>query len=400
MKKQLLCTSAIALGIAAAPAAAQEWNLDWGGYMNQHVAFGDISDNITALTGLASPDWEGDGLDLHQTTEIIFTPSVTLDNGMTFGINVQLEGERTAANIDETYMSISSDTFGRLDLGAENSAGYKSMVGAPGVTSMYINSPSTSAFIPYTGVDAVLSVAAGTPINLVTLPFRQAGLSSYTEVGGNNDVQRITYYTPDFNGLTIGVSYAPQGVVNAASSFSVNKNAVLSDIFDIGVNYSNTFGSTDITLAARWGTGDTPGTAPTSSDFETWGVGFQVGFNNITIGGSYSENDNDETLVTTVVGLGDSEGWSFGVTYDAAGPWAFEALTYQSETDIVIGGVAFPGAKTEREAYRIGASRTLGPGVDWDIYLVHETRNASILGLLPGDEVEGTLLGTAINLSF
>ena len=47
MKKQLLCTSAIALGIAAAPAAAQEWNLDWGGYMNQHVAFGDISDNLS-----------------------------------------------------------------------------------------------------------------------------------------------------------------------------------------------------------------------------------------------------------------------------------------------------------------------------------------------------------------
>ena len=70
----VLSASAIALGIAAAPAAAQEWNLDWGGYMNQHVAFGDISDNLTALTGLASPDWEGDGLDLHQTTEIIFTP--------------------------------------------------------------------------------------------------------------------------------------------------------------------------------------------------------------------------------------------------------------------------------------------------------------------------------------
>ena len=63
MKKQLLCTSAIALGIAAAPAAAQEWNLDWGGYMNQHVAFGDISDNL-AVFGVGGQDWEGDGLDL------------------------------------------------------------------------------------------------------------------------------------------------------------------------------------------------------------------------------------------------------------------------------------------------------------------------------------------------
>ncbi|MEQ8877036.1 MAG: porin [Phycisphaerales bacterium] len=409
MKKQLLCTSAIALGIAAAPAAAQEWNLDWGGYMNQHVAFGDISDNLAVIAGPAfsGQDWEGDGLDLHQTSEIIFTPNVTLDNGLTFGINIQLEGENVGARVDETYMSISSDTFGRLDLGAENSAGYKSMVGAPSVTSMYINSPSTSAFIPFTGVDASFAASVGlTGAFLTALPFRQAGISSYTEVGGNNDVQRITYYTPDFNGLTIGVSYAPQGAVNAASSYSINKNAVLSDIFDIGVNYSNSFGSTDITLAARWGTGETPSLAAGASDFETWGVGFQVGFNNITIGGSWTENDNDETLAgfgATTAGApapttaaGDSEGWSFGVTYDAAGPWAFEALTYQSETDIVIGG-ANSGFKTEREAYKIGASRTLGPGVDWDIYVVHETRD---LNVTPGTEIEGTLLGTAINLSF
>ncbi|MEQ8294383.1 MAG: porin [Roseovarius sp.] len=399
MKKQLLCTSAIALGIAAAPAAAQEWNLDWGGYMNQHVAFGDISTNL-ANFGVGGQDWEGDGLSLHQTSEIIFTPNVTLDNGMTFGINIQLEGENVGARIDETYMSISSDTFGRLDLGAENSAGYKSMVGAPSVTSMYINSPSTSAFIPFTGYDAALSAFAATPVNLVTLPFRQAGISSYTEVGGNNDVSRITYYTPDFNGLTIGVSYAAQGAINAASSYSVDKNTVLSDIFDIGVNYSNSFGATDITLAARWGTGDTPSLVAGASDFETWGVGFQVGFNNITIGGSWAENDNDETLITSGVGLGDSEGWSFGVTYDAAGAWAFEALTYQSETDIVAGG-ADTGFRTDREAYKIGASRTLGPGVDWDIYLVHETRDVNVpVAQFGGDEIEGTLLGTAINLSF
>ena len=202
--------------------------------------------------------------------------------------------------------------------------------------------------------------------------------------------------------------------MNAASSFSVNKSAVLSDIFDIGVNYSNSFGNTDVTLAARWGTGDTPSLAIGASDFETWGIGFQVGFGNFTVGGSYSENNNDETLVgfaastgagatVSTISFGDSEGWSFGVTYDAAGPWSFEALTYQSETDLVIAGLVVPGAKTERSAYRIGASRTLGPGVDWDIYVVHETRDATggLVGLLlPGDEVEGTLLGTAINLSF
>jgi len=405
LKKQLLCTSAIALGLAAAPAAAQDWNMTWGGFFNTHVGIGDISDNITAVTGVASPKWDGEGVDIHTNPEIIFTPSVTLDNGMTFGINIQLEGNITGGPwIDESYASISSDTFGRLDVGNENSAGYKLMTAAPEVTSMSINSPSTSTFIPYTGVDAILGAFYGvTGSTLTALPFRQAGLSAYTEVGGNNDVSRITYYTPDFNGLTVGISYANQGAVNAGNSFSINKNAVLSDIFDIGVNYSNTFGSTDITLSARWGTGDTPSVAVGASDFETWGVGFQVGFGNFTVGGSYAENDNDETLAPAgVVSAGDSEGWSLGATYNA-GVWSFEALTYQSDTNLNFAGARIPGSKTEREAYRIGASRALGPGVDWDIYLVHETRNATggIIGLLlPGDEVEGTVLGTAINLSF
>ncbi|MBZ0227386.1 MAG: porin, partial [Bauldia sp.] len=206
MKKQLLCTSAIALGVAAAPAAAQDWNLDWGGFFNTHVALGDISSNV-ALTG-AVVSWEGDGLDIHTNPEIIFSPSVTLDNGMTFGINIQLEGNTTGGPfIDESYASMSSDTFGRLDVGNENSAGYKLMTAAPEVTSMSINSPSTSTFIPYTGVDAIWSAFYGVTGSVFTaLPFRQAGLSAYTEVAGNNDVSRITYYTPDFNGLTVGIS--------------------------------------------------------------------------------------------------------------------------------------------------------------------------------------------------
>ena len=413
MKKQLLCTSAIALGVAAAPAAAQDWNLDWGGFYNTHVAIGDISSNFgNAPAAIARPKFDGDGFDIHTNPEIIFSPSVTLDNGMTFGINIQMEGTTTGGPaIDESYASMSSDTFGRLDVGNENSAGYKLMTAAPEVTSLGINSPSTSTFIPFTGVDAFIGANTALPAGsaLTVLPFRQAGLSAYTEVGGNNDVSRITYYTPDFNGLTVGLSYAPTAAVNAGNTFSVNRNAVLSDVFDIGVNYSNSFGSTDITLSARWGTGDTPSVAAGASDFETWGVGFQVGFGNFTVGGSYAENDNDETLAPAgVSSIGDSEGWSLGATYDTAGPWSFEAVTYQSESNLNAAGAAIPGSKTEREVYRIGASRTLGPGVDWDIYVIQETRDASfgptvaaaVRAATVGDEAEGTIIGTAINLSF
>ncbi len=371
LKKHLLSTSAIALGVAmAAPAAAQEWDVSFGGYMSQHIAYADVSGSAVAGT-------EQDGVDIHSASEIHFTPSITLDNGLTFGAHIELEGENQTASaatrqnnyIDESYMTISSDTLGQIIIGSENSAGYKSMVGAPGVTAMYINSPSISTFIPF---------SAAYPGG-----FRQAGLSSFTEVAGNNDVQRITYFTPSFNGLTLGVSYAPTGAVNVANSYGVDRDAVLSDIFDIGLNYSQTFGTVDVTLSARYGVGDAPVLG--GSDPETWGVGAQLGFGAFTVGGSYTENDNGG--IGSATGP-DSEGWSFGATYDAAGPWAFEALTYQGETDAI-------GGSADYEAYRVGASRDLGPGVDWDIYVAHVNADDGA-----GSDVEGTLIGTGINLSF
>lgn len=366
MKKHLLCTSAIIGCAMAAPATAQEWDLNWGGYMNQHVAFVDVG-------GSGAVGMDFDGVGFHSTTEIIFSPSVTLDNGLTFGINVQLEGENQAGQtyIDETYMTISGDSLGRIVVGSENSAGYTSMVGAPGVTSMYINSPSVSAFIP---LSAVL------PWN-----FRQAGLSAYTEVGGNNDVDRLTYFTPSFNGLTLGVSYARNNGGNAVSNHNNNIApgvVTLTDIFDIGLNYSQTFGSTSVTVGARYGTADT--VAAGVSDVDTWGIGLQVGFADFTVGGHYAENDNSNGLA----GVGpDQEGWSFGGTYDAPGPWAFEALTFQGTYK----GTGVGGANEEYAAYRIGASRDLGPGVDWDIYAIWaEGKDKGVGGL----KVDGTVVGT------
>ncbi len=404
MKKHLLSTSAIALGVAmAAPAAAQEWDVSFGGFMSQHIAYADVS-------GSANTGQDLDGVDIHSSTEIIFTPSITLDNGLTFGVNVQLEGENQGTNlghgtnrgsntyIDESYMTISSDTMGRIVVGSENSAGYTLMTSAPVVTSMAINSPSISTFVPFS--------------NAYPGGFRQAGLSSFTEVAGNNDVQRLTYYTPSFNGLTLGVSYAPTGSVNVGNSFGVDKNDnVLSDIFDIGVNYSQTFGTTSVTLAARYGVGSQPNTLTTvtgagldgldgtaddvtatvvntASDPETWGIGAQVGFGAFTVGGSYAENDNG-----AAGGVGDNSGWNLGMTYDIAGPWSVELVTYQGEQKVA------GGTKADYEAYRIGASRDLGPGVDWDIYVVQVDSDNGLVGAARRTS-NGTVIGTGINLSF
>tara|TARA_R100001086_G_scaffold130823_1_gene67841 strand:- start:2141 stop:3316 length:1176 start_codon:yes stop_codon:yes gene_type:complete len=391
LKKQLLSTSAIALGVAfAAPASAQEWNMDWGGFYNSHVGYVTVDSNTPAHAGA-----DFDGVDVFANTEIHFTPSVTLDNGLTFGVDIQMEGTNNgggATGIDETYLTIKGDTLGRIDLGNENSAGYKMTVAAPQVKGgIGINSPSISGFVP---------ISNGAGGNLPWL-FRDSGISSYAEVLGNNDVPRITYYTPSFNGLTLGVSYAASSNVagagaNAGNNFGVNRNAGVTDIFDIGLAYSQSFNGVDLDLSARWGTAENNTGLVGTDDPEVWNVGASIGFNGWVIGGGYGENDNGGLRAF------DSEGWSLGVTYDIAGPWSVGFDTYQGEYK---GIGAASGDTAEYEAYQLVGSRSLGAGVTWAVYAayVEGSVNANLGGTFGANantETEGTVIGTSINLSF
>ena len=391
MKKQLLSTSAIALGVAmASPAAAQQWDLEWGGFVNTHVGASDVD-----LPSDYKADYTADldGVNILTNSEIIFRPSVTLDNGLTFGVNVQMEalnGGDGQNEIDESYAYMESDTLGRIEAGSHNSAGYLLSKGAPSVGSMAINSPSISAFVPFLSAQG----------------FRQAGISSYTEVAGNNDVevagnndvQRLTYFTPSFNGLVVGVSYAPSSAGNASNNAPVNFNksaqvtdiSDITDIFDIGAAYDQSFGAVDLGLSARWGTGNS--NVAGIDDPTTWSVGANLGVSGFTFGGSYGENDNG-----VASGAGDNEGFSLGVSYDVAGPWTVGLETYQGELKNADGA-----PDSDYETYKLAGSRSLGSGVSWDVYYAYvETNNGADDGVAVGNpKVEGNVIATAINLSF
>jgi len=398
LKKHLLATTA-AITMVGGAASAQDWNLDWGGYYNMDVLYNDASGNQVAAAA------DLDGINIHQNGEIHFTPSVTLDNGMTFGVVVEMEAANAgggADGIDESYMFISSDTMGRVEVGSENSAGYKLSVGAPSV-GFGINSPSPSAYHP----TAFLPPAGAFPLG------RNAMGSSATEVAGNNDTARISYYTPSFNGLTLGVSYAP-GNTNVANSGLVNRNGGLSDIFDIAANYSQSFGAVDMTLSARWGTGDggkafaaigagLDGVVGTADDIltpalvqpgdpETWAVGAQFSTAGFTFGGSYAENTTG-----ALFGVGDTEGFSLGVTYDMAGPWRVGFDTYQGERKGAL--AAFGREKSEYVAYQIGAERSLGNGVAWRIYAI-DSETSSATPFTVKQTTKSTTVGTGIRLTF
>ena len=93
MKKILLGTTAIvAAGMIAAPSAdaADKIKISVGGYMNQWFGYTTADDE----------SGEYQGFNNVSDTEIFFTGMTTLDNGISFGVNVQLEGNTSGDQID------------------------------------------------------------------------------------------------------------------------------------------------------------------------------------------------------------------------------------------------------------------------------------------------------------
>jgi predicted porin len=386
MKKLLLSTTAMAMaGAIAAPASAAEWNVRVGGFMEQYVAYADSDANFAG---------DFDGIDSKQDAEIWFLPSITLDNGIKFGANVQLEALTGGDQIDEAFMFIKG-SFGEILLGSENSAGYKMTYAAPDVTFININSGSTTLFIPWSGGGAGSDLFRGT-LN-----------TTYIENSRNNDAHRFTYFTPRFSGLQVGVSYARDGQqdTNAQVDSDVENSGFPTDIFDIGANYVNSFSGVDLAVSGRWGTGNDH----SGSDATVWSGGVNLGFGGVTVGGSYAEQN------------GNSHRRRNGLSYDAGisyktGPWGF-SFTYQHGENqgnpegakagsIGAGGViTAPVAATpetgdeESDQFLVGISYDIAKGVNLGGYGVYVDFDDADGGTAD-HSVDGFIIGTGVKIKF
>src|SRR3546814_9296937 len=105
MRGFLLATTALTItggALAGLPAAASEpVALKIGGQMEQFVGYVDQD----------LPGRDVTGADIKSDTEIWFDGSTVLDNGIEFGVNVQLEGNSDSDQIDEYFLTVAE--FGR-----------------------------------------------------------------------------------------------------------------------------------------------------------------------------------------------------------------------------------------------------------------------------------------------
>src|SRR5262249_50606483 len=130
---RLMGTSAlVAVGIAASPAgAADKLQIGVGGYYMS--AFGFIAQSHGP--GSHHP------VALDQDNEIHFKGETTLDNGLTVGVHVELEGGTTADQIDERYVYLRGG-YGELRYGDTDDARIQMGYLAPEPTAVFgVNTP-------------------------------------------------------------------------------------------------------------------------------------------------------------------------------------------------------------------------------------------------------------------
>jgi hypothetical protein len=345
MKKLLLGSTALVVGgVMAAPAmAADPIKLGLGGYYTFYALAGGIDSTYAFNGGFTNYK----GFAFTQEGEIHFLGQTKLDNGTTVGLNVELEAWNPSTGatgaglqIDEAFIYAFGD-WGRVELGARDAASYRMYYGTP------------SALIGWGAFQHNHNWASNSVLGF-NKAYRAGTATTITPQW--QDVNRINYFTPRFQGLQIGVGYAPKLLGTATNGAGLatgpgggaagacgyqqatninnctNSDYAYQDLFDVGANYLNKFG--DLTVAlfgafayASFVPGYMPFTAAANqvtganlSSWKQWVVGAQFGYAGFTVGGAIGW-DNNGLGSNYFTGIdNDTRFYTAGIMYQT-GPW-------------------------------------------------------------------------------
>ena len=238
MRKTLLATTALAAAgaFAAGPLlAADMLSVGVGGYMQQWI--GVTSVDATDATGKAT-GVEG-GVAQQSDTEIHFKGRLESDNGLTFSVKVELEGNtQPTSMIDESQLTVRG-AFGEIVLGAEDPA-----------------SNITHHGVRDVGFGMVCGDMGKWINSGATLTIDECGPGGMGTAGhALSDKNQISYYSPRVNGVQFGATYVPNHRQEARRIAQLDANGVAwndDDAVSVGGNYKGEFGGANIAVSAGY----------------------------------------------------------------------------------------------------------------------------------------------------
>lgn len=415
MKKLLVGTAAIALGLAmAAPAkAADGVKLSLGGHFKGYVSWVDQDEDQT-VDGLGTDATDPEqvrNFDILRDTEIHFGGETTLDNGLTVGFHSEAHtdgatGAGDSFNVDESYAYFSG-MWGRVNFGKEDGAAYLLQVAAPSADS---NVDGLRAYVQPVNYTLTLNNANYLAMFGNTFATAGEGLDYDQDIARGDN--KISYLTPVWNGFQAGVSYTPE---TGAGIRDLNGNNVedgvnnFGDSWDVALRYEGKLDQVGVTAGAGWTHVDlekdsnAAGTVFERDDRQAWNAGLNLAWGAFNLGGAYAVDDNGHDLDA------DTETWVVGLDY-TTGPFKLGVsyLDQNQELDGIVNAGNIPTAyvygngEIQTSRWTGGVVYTYGPGMTFRgsiSYVDHEFPRAVVGGIGAEQDTNATsvLLGTQIN---
>jgi len=389
MNKQLLASTAlVAAGVlmtaSQASAAGKTVKLGLHGYMEQVVGFAFDRSDAEATDAAAN---SVTSLVQHTEAEIHFKGSGKLDNGITIIADVQLEVTGSPGNIiDEQYVIVRGG-FGQLNLGSEDNAASLMTLGYSGSWATGVGRNNNLHVPNYFADPAAMSTS---PAYVAIMAFE-------------GDSSKITYFTPRFSGVQVGVSYIPNfrqmtTARGGGKSTKAGGSGGYHEGLAIGINYTGKFDGGAIGVAGGFLTAISDGVNGTASattykdtdDMSVWKVAAKIDVGPLRIAAGMVVSDGVHTTTISK----DGTMYDVGAKY-TMGPNAFSVTYAHGELE------ANKGNGDEEESHFIASyRRTLGAGVSWSANIMQIDVKDDVAAGTANAETSGWAVATSLKLVF
>jgi hypothetical protein len=350
MKKALLGTTAlIAAGLAIGDAyAADGVKLSIGGrYMGAAgVTFVDDFD------GVLYDDEDTRDYVFKQDVEVYFAGETVLDNGLTVGARVELEGQTSGDQIDAVYAYFSGG-FGEIRFGDTSEA----------LGQMCYLVPSASGIFGADSPNFNFSNAGALGFGF--------GPTNGTCYGIDDKSTKLVYFSPNFAGFSFAASFAPddsEDTRNTDGLFGMATRPKIdggnSENLSVAANFSHDFNGVNLVVGGG-GTWSFDRENSLNDERRDYNAYAQVGFSGFTIGGAfgYRQNRGGDGSDDLVYGGGVTynwDAWTIGLGYT-------HGQYEMAQPGGVVGSVALTSdIVDDSNIFSLTASYALGPGIQVD----------------------------------
>ncbi|HWA42053.1 MAG TPA: porin [Hypericibacter adhaerens] len=331
MKKILLGSTAMvaAASLTSVAHAAQGIQLGLGGYYQGAAGLILSQDDDTGEPGNHTRN-----VVFRQDVEVHFKGETTLDNGLTVGARIEMEGQQSDDQIDEVWAYFKGG-WGQVRFGDDDEA-YEQL-------GYLIPSASNGLF----GVDSPHIEFANSKVGGAS-----ALQTNTTVMKLTGDATKILYFSPTFAGFNFAVSFAPDRRGEDTYSYwsgpggttSSQDTGQIQNVFAAALNFTHDFNGTKLVAGVGAGEGQWENTLGGQDD-TSWTVRGHliVSFSGFTIGGAGSYQANYRNTTATddvdkwVAGGGVTynwDAWTVGLAY-SHGSYEFASEDNVDTLDIV-----------------------------------------------------------------